>query len=1165
MAVAVDDRRMSGAGTQGLHNLIVTPRGGFDPFRIHAFTKKSIIDEDLDERRRKRRRFSSPDRIGATPSQNEWFHQLQAAADGLSPKPSCAQDSVNLNAFDKMRSRNNRHTKLTKYLKPKTSDQAFETPAEEPLNNSGATTPPGRKMLQVRPDGRLSSPRTQPPDVGLRARKKRTTSKIVIEEKTIVIIKYGIDKRRRASFGKYIQDILSGAAVSPKKRKSPRRSHLAQKEATRPDIPSKPTHPFFLAKDPHPVASAGAEPVHHTTNAESPNGLLKKTSPRKVTSVNKVIKRQSLGNEAPFTDQPIESSLHKVHSLLGTREAPWPPRDMVHVRSPADGLEALASNAPNSPLSHTSRKLKDPSIRIHESEDVLRRYRGLVHDYAVNTGHYALSRSLRAPHRKLMTSVELQNAILHKLSCSPTPTEFTNLPVDEDQIFQHPAIKHLYDRIDTTVTAFDRFQFETSDWVHKYAPRMAEEVLQLGHEVAILRDWLKRLTINAVENSSPSTINASDSLVASSRNGAQPKRKRRKRAEELDGFIISSDEETGQMNEIPPVEQPFLPNRSDHSLKRSVIRANESAQEPPGPDKAANAVVISGPHGCGKTAAVYAIARELKFDVFEINPGSRRSGRDILDKVGDMTRNHLVNHSQREPDKELIDNAGVSQRVTESFQKDLQFGRQGTMNAFFKPVVGTKVKEKSKARGRPPKKETPRKGPRAKPPKSQKQSLILIEEVDVLFEDDKQFWTTILVLILRSRRPVIMTCTDESLIPLNDMALFAILRFSPPPAAYATKYLLLVACNEGHLLSPNAISALYESKNRDLRASITELNLFCQMGIGDAKGGLEWLLIGSKHETQNKDGEKLRVVSDDTYPLGIGWSSGSRLSEGAPSSLDEEIKLLAEAWNSWGVDMAACNDFMPFNCDESNDNSKYDRLKILRNWEQGYEALSIADVCSPFGLRQNETVSLDPTQPDLCEKARINYAEGATLLDAEPLTDQTGTSVLLGLTLRSLARRSMPAYKPLIQSYCTRQLPSLLNKHHRHPLSSFTAMQAVFKPLCSPTTISNFTSPISVLASDVAPYIRVITAYDLRLEEQRRKLDNLVFASQYGKGETRDAKRIRTTRASRAALEGGAKATTRRERWFNKTLDFQAVRRTGGRTWAEIAFNRVQVEEDKDI
>ena len=97
-------------------------------------------------------------------------------------------------------------------------------------------------------------------------------------------------------------------------------------------------------------------------------------------------------------------------------------------------------------------------------------------------------------------------------------------------------------------------------------------------------------------------------------------------------------------------------------------------------------VVLSGPHGCGKSATIHAVAKELNFEVFEINSGARRSGKDIQDKVGDMTGNHLVNHRRAgvsmkdEPCATGIDEGDGEDAAV---QKDIDTGRQGTMTAFF--------------------------------------------------------------------------------------------------------------------------------------------------------------------------------------------------------------------------------------------------------------------------------------------------------------------------------------------------------------------------------------------------------------------------------------------------------------------------------------------------
>lgn len=106
--------------------------------------------------------------------------------------------------------------------------------------------------------------------------------------------------------------------------------------------------------------------------------------------------------------------------------------------------------------------------------------------------------------------------------------------------------------------------------------------------------------------------------------------------------------------------------------------------------------------------------------------------------------------------------------------------------------------------------------------------------------------------------------------------------------------------------------------------------------------------------------------------------------------------------------------------------------------------------------------------------------------------------------------------------------------------------------------ISTFDGPLYIITEDLAPYVRSIVSYDLRLEEQRRLLSSLV--SQPGT----NGKRQRTTRASRAALEGGSKAHTRRERWFPNNTNFDSVLQSGGKGWQDLARKQAMAEQSEE-
>lgn len=832
-------------------------------------------------------------------------------------------------------------------------------------------TPP-KKMLRVRPDGRLGSPKAKEPTQDVKPRRGRKPGKAEASlNKLVAVIKYGKDDDSRRSIGRRLDDILLGTASiqGPVKDKP-----------SKPTEPLKPTHPFFLGGSAlvasQPRRTTSSDLKSHDSEASISNEQKVTISPRKARVISKppdIADSQARPTPFGLESHAFGTDHARVTRFPGAIEPIWPPADMLHVGRPKESM-MKANNSMRVPQStEPSRKLKGLEVRVPEREDVLAPSINLVRSFQSNDRVFQKVdsrdwREFRRPKRLIMNGHELQKAIHPRLVSRLDAIE--NGDVDELSIPQpvqspaHVALQHLYGTIATSLTSFDKFACERQDWMHKYAPKAAKDVLQQSHEVCMLRDWLKGSTIRSVEFRDHGNSSRASS-VASKKRGP----KKRKRAEELDGFVISSDEEASLMDEITDSES-LQPRNS--LLKKSVIRSADATGVLSTGGRSTNAVVISGPHGCGKTAAVYAVAQELGFEVFEINAASRRSGRDILDRVGDMTRNHLVRQDPRD-EVTVNEETAEQQRASEQLKQDLESGRQGTMNSFFKSAKG--VKSKRSAKKSSPQKVGKEANEQPKKQQSQKQSLILLEEVDVLFEEDKLFWATVLELTLQSKRPIIMTCTDERLLPLDDLALHAIFRFGPPPDPLAVDYLLLVACNEGHLLPREAVLALYNAKRSDLRASIAELNFWCQMAIGDVKGGLEWMLIRSTaDEHQEPESKYTRVVSEGTYQNGMGWLSGDFSSETDPS-ISQETELLLEAWNGWGIDVGAHNDYVIRNLRmRPEENSGRQAIEELERFEQACEALSAADTYPACVSRVSEMVCNPVTHIPIALLTLLDFA-----------------------------------------------------------------------------------------------------------------------------------------------------------------------------------------------
>ncbi|KAF2681512.1 P-loop containing nucleoside triphosphate hydrolase protein [Lentithecium fluviatile CBS 122367] len=1146
------------------------------PATAHDVPGDSSLDEDLNQDRRKRRKTTSPgppingvaelDR--AQPADAlDWHRQLEAEAKkGKTTHPEATSDAFveSQPAHEAMPHPRIKFKISERPMTPPThatNDAAPTAVPETTTSAPGTRKTPPKKTLRVNKNGKLVSPRSAKPTT--KAEPESTTPKKKRGRKpksnvlpTVTVIKYGADAESRELIGEKIEGILNGNRTAP-------RPQTPRKAPPKPEGPPKATHPFFLGK----AAIKRDEPMIGKPASEAaqlpPPCALKKSAvtPGKLRAESR--SQQSTVHMPAFG--PVFGSA-RASKQGGLGESPWPTRDTVHVRNLETGVLPSLPATPQSSLLRT-RKMKNNVFTIPKDDDMMAKLacqlETSIHKKVnIPAFDFEPPKDVRLPQRLLTTGINIRERVRSQVH-STLPNSSAILTGDSGGT--HPAVRTLFVDIEHTLTPFDLAKCEVQSWAQKYAPKVTSHVLQAGREAAAFHDWLSNLTVMAVGGKHDGSRGAGDYK--------KPPKKKRKKAE--DDFIVDSDEE--EEEEMVELENESVQKygsmgpTSLGSLRRSRWTRNK------------NVVLISGPYGCGKSAMVYAVANELGFEVFEINSGSRRSGKDIQEKVGDMSENHLVNHRRNEGSSKQ-DTATPedtdSERHSNALQKDLESGRQGTMTSFFKGNGTIKTELKSK-----PKLPEPRKAPTstqatlsiAQPQrKSQKQSLILFEEADILFEEDQQFWAHVTRLAAQSKRPIVVTCNDETRIPTHELPLAAILRLSPPPIDLATDYLLVLAGREGHVLKRDAVSSLYRMKEYDLRASITELNLWCQMSVGDRKGGLEWMYQRwPPGKDVDEHGQILRVASQGTYQVGMGCLSHNIFESSDSLAFDKEHELLKEAWADWDTNPSywTGHQVEP----ETTTLANLERLDAL------FDHISAADIYCRIDMPSYERCykqPTDPSLPPLPEKERLHYTTAAPVMQVDHVSDfsqfDTDMFIQSHLCIQRVYgghqildvedHRAIPAteadftrsileHKRDAKTKRTMARPNFSEALDllAYPADTLPAMNTSYN-----LTASSFDRTFRIVVEDLAPYVRSIVAHELVLEAQRIRLGSLL-----SEGGSRN-KRQRTTRAARTALEGGNRQTKRKERWFNMGLNRTLVMETAGTDWAAMGSDAGADQEETE-
>lgn len=361
-------------------------------------------------------------------------------------------------------------------------------------------------------------------------------------------------------------------------------------------------------------------------------------------------------------------------------------------------------------------------------------------------------------------------------------------------------------------------------WTRRFRPRRANEVLGNERQALYLRDWLRALEIHLrggqPEEPASKGAKARENKVGGtskrveSRGVKRPrviravtrKRGNKKRRvdsdDDLSDFVVFSDTDEEQADEPPEDSEdefafcqrtltrihrrdtsdtheghPIASNVSDKEIDDTTSQLQELVQTDFS-NKLTNTLLITGPPGCGKTAAVYACAEELGWEIFEVHPGiGRRNGASLDHLVGDVGKNHIVQTvHRRAPTKPSKLGAKEPMGLRGYLEKSRlrEYGESQGAGTEGEPISVEGESPTHRVQPLPPDQHMVPSDDagisgtcQGEPDGSRpivSQSLVLLEEVDILFKEDGGFWPAVVDFIRCCQRPVVMTCNGELLV-----------------------------------------------------------------------------------------------------------------------------------------------------------------------------------------------------------------------------------------------------------------------------------------------------------------------------------------------------------------------------------------------------------------
>ncbi|PKI38434.1 hypothetical protein CRG98_041133, partial [Punica granatum] len=230
-----------------------------------------------------------------------------------------------------------------------------------------------------------------------------------------------------------------------------------------------------------------------------------------------------------------------------------------------------------------------------------------------------------------------------------------------------------------------------------------------------------------------------------------------------------------------------------------------------------NVLLIIGPIGCGKSAAIYACAEEQGFDVMEVNASECRNGALVKQRFGEALESQWLKWSpgnDLDPQKEQkcnseLPNSKIKFTMGNEVIELIQVSDEDTSYDATKADKFA-MKENGVLCDRR----------KVKP-------LILFEDVDITFLEDRGFIAAIEQIADTAKGPLILT-TNNSRVALPDSLDRLEMSFAMPSPEELVRHAYMVCAAEKLSIHPQLIERLVECFKGDIRKTLMHLQFWCQ-------------------------------------------------------------------------------------------------------------------------------------------------------------------------------------------------------------------------------------------------------------------------------------------------------------------------------------------------